>query len=150
MNDNKIDLVNISAIQSIVESIHQDGDAVIMSEEANRQIANFKKARQLMDKAEDILKESIVNALEPFNSQSIKGRYATISTVKARMPAMKYKVIGNDNEFIKEKIVLVPDDDKIDEYIIANNALPIGVVENKPGKASLSIRLKNNQVDDEQ
>lgn len=134
------ELVNIDAISSVVGSISQDGDNVVMDESANKQIADFKEAKKLMEQAEDLLKKHIRVALEPFNSQSIKGRYATISLTKPREPSSKYKV---DNlEFLQEKTILVPDNNKIDEYKLEHGDLPYGVTENKPGTGGLAIRLK--------
>jgi hypothetical protein len=142
-------LIDISAIESLVATIHEEGKDVVMSEDANRQIAQFKKAQKLMAEAEKILKVHIREALEPFNAKSIKGQWATISLTKARQPSAPYTVDYKKKDdpelkpFMKEKITLVPDELKIDEFKEEHGYLPPHITIAEAGEPGLSIRLKD-------
>ena len=142
-------LVDISAIESMVATIHQDGKDVVMSEDANYSIAAFKRAQKLMAEAEEILKIHIRMALAPFNARGIKGQWATISLTKPRQPASAYSVDykhKDDEElqkFMKEKVTLIPDEDKIAKFEKKNGHLPDYISPTHVGESGLSIRLKD-------
>lgn len=142
-------LIDISAIESIVSTIHEEGKNVVMSEVANRQIADFKKAQKLMQEAESVLKKHIRIALAPFNAKSIKGQWATISLTKPRQPSSPYTVDAKKKDdpelrpFMRKKITLVPDEDKIDAFKKEHGYLPPHITITEAGEPGLSIRLKD-------
>lgn len=138
-------LINIGAIHSLLSTIQSDGKNVVMSEEASKRIADFKRAQKLLSEAEDILKEQVRLALLPFKASSLRGRYATISISKPRAPASKYKIDNkapDADDYKKDKITRVPDDDHIDAYFSEFGELPEGVTMSEASEGAVSIRLK--------
>jgi CBS-domain-containing membrane protein len=140
-------LVNLIAIKGIVSTIRIDGENAVMAEWANENIADFKKAQKLIAEAESILKQHIIETLKPFNVRKITGEYCTISLTKPRQLASKYKIDAKHKDevkdFMKEQIVFILDDEKIEAYKKQNGYLPNWISESIPGEGGLSIRVKD-------
>jgi mannose-1-phosphate guanylyltransferase len=135
-------IVNAEAIGGIVATIHQDGDDIVLSEEASKRIADFKHVQKLMGEAEKQLKEHIKEALKPFNSSALKSRYITVSVSKPRAPTAKYEVKRDDKEYQIETTVWVPDNEAIDAYVEAHGTLPEGVAQKPFGDQTVTFRVK--------